>query len=99
MTKSLLIVITIAPSLLEIQQRHFVVAIKIPSAMTFSSLIVTIVIANNLRPLINKSSLIRHYLRRQICQKSISKPTYKHKNLATSINKTQRLNPQYQNPN
>jgi hypothetical protein len=68
MTKSLLIVIAIAPSLLEIQQRHFVVAIVIPLATTFSSLIVTIVVANNLRPLINKLSLIRHYLRRQICR-------------------------------
>ena len=46
MTKSLLIVIAIAPSLLEIQQRHFVVAIIIPSATTFSSLIVTIVVAD-----------------------------------------------------
>ena len=31
--------------------------------------------------------------------KPISKLMYKHKNPATSINKTQRLNPQYQNPN
>ena len=46
MTKSLLIVIAIAPSLLEIQQRHFVVAIIIPSAMTFLSLIVTIVVVD-----------------------------------------------------
>jgi hypothetical protein len=46
MTKSLLIVIAIAPSLLEIQQRHFVIAIIIPSATTFSSLIVTIVVAD-----------------------------------------------------
>ena len=46
MTKSLLIVIAIAPSLLEIQQRHFVVAIIIPSVTTFSSLIVTIDVAD-----------------------------------------------------
>jgi hypothetical protein len=31
--------------------------------------------------------------------KPISKLTYKDKNPATSINKTQRLNPQYQDPN
>jgi hypothetical protein len=34
-TKSSLIVIAIAPSLLEIQQRYFVVAIILPTTMTF----------------------------------------------------------------